>query len=309
MKYLFIILFTIINITTGYASNLIESKNINGIDYQLIKTTAKVTYSRDIDGKVIGKDLYFYNTQRKIAVSDITQKELEPYVINQKIIIYYVENSSKPNEQTFRVYLNKEDVQWTGVYDSSEVGSDEHLEANKIGKTPIHSLSGYKMKLVSEDAGRLYKFVGNNGMELFITFVFIGALVVFFLRQGHIVGAIIGLFMGGTVYLIFSSVTVEEESVFDMNKEEFYKGPTITEAKSYNDRYAKFKNIYGFQIIEGQDCSSRRSVECDEVYELNLVLTDNNRINIACHNDYRQIVDDAEQLSNILNKPLMNEVD
>jgi len=311
MKNIFLLI--IIYTTIGFASTIIETKNINGTEYKLIKTTAEVTYARGSNEEVIGKDLFFYNSKGKIALSDITQKEISPYAINQKIVIYYVENSREPNQQLFRVYLDKKDVQWEGVYQSNEVGFNNNLEVSQIKKTPIHSFSGYKMKLISEANGKLYKFVGNYGVLPFILFAFIGFVILLFLREGNLGGVAIGTLMLFFLYFMFFSIAEEEKSVFDFNTKEFYKGSTITEARNFGNKYAKFKNIYGFQILKDIDCTTRESgatehEECNDIYELNLILTNNNRMNIVCHGDYMQIIEDAETLSNVLNKPLMNEV-
>jgi len=314
VKKIFLAIFIIVNTIIIYANSVIETKNIDGVTYKLIQTTAKVTYAGGNNNEVIGKDLYFYNTQGKIALSDISQKELEPYAIKQKITIYYVENSNEPNKQLFRVYTNKKDVQWGAAYKSNEVGFSNHFDSNKIKKSPIHSFSGYKMKLISENGGTLYRFVGNYGILPFILFVFIGFVTLLFLRSGNIGGVAIGILSGLFVYFTMFSIAEEEKSVFDLNNKEFYKGSTIVKAKNNGNRYAKFKNIYGFQILEDEDCNTRgsgvtRYEECYDIYELNLVLLNNDRINIICHSDYKQIEADAKQLSTILNKPLMNEVD
>ena len=314
MKKIFLAIFVIVSTIIVYANSVIETKNIDGITYKLIQTTANITYARGNNNEVIGKALYFYNTQGKIALSDISQKELEPYAIKQKVTIYYVENSNEPNKQLFRVYTNKKDVQWTAVYESNEVGFSKHFDPNKIKKSPVHSFSGYKMKLISEKGGNVYRFVGNYGILPFVLFIFIGLVTLSFLRSGSIGGVVIGILFGLFVYFVMFSIAEEEKSVFDLNNKEFYKGSTIVKAKNYGNKYAKFKNIYGFQILKDEDCNIKgsgatRHEECHDIYELNLILLNNRRINIVCHSDYKQIVTDAKQLSTVLNKPLMNEVD
>ena len=314
VKKIFFVIYIIVNTVIAYASSVIETKEIDGVTYKLIKATAKVTYARDKNNEVIGKDIYFYNTQGKIAVSDISQKELEPYAINQKITIYYVENSYEPNKQFFRVFLNKKDVQWTAVYKSNEIGFSKHFDVSKIKKTPIHSVTGVELKLTSENGGDVYKFVSNYGALPYILFGFIGVITLLFLRSGNIGGVAIGIFVGVGIYFTMFTLVEMEKSVFDLKNKEFYKGSTVSEARNYGNKYAKFKNIYGFQILEDEDCNTRgsgatRYEECYDIYELNLILLNNRRINIVCYSDYKQILTDAKKLSTILNKPLLNEVE
>ena len=210
VKKIFLVIFIIVNTIIVYANSVIEAKNIDGITYKLIQTTANVTYARGNNNEVIGKDLFFYNTQGKITVSDISQKELEPYAIKQKITIYYIENSNEPNKQFFRVYTNKKDVQWTATYKSNEVGFSDHFDPNKIEKSPIHSFSGYKMKLISENGETLYRFVGNYGILPFILFGFIGFVTLLFFRSGSIGGVAIGILSGLFVYFVMFSIAEEE---------------------------------------------------------------------------------------------------
>jgi hypothetical protein len=310
-KITFVLL--LLNIVFLYANKVIETKKISGNEYKLIETTAEITYARDGNGEIIGKDLFFYTTQGKIATSDITLKELEPYDIKQKIKIYYVENSYEPDKQLFRVYLQKDDVDWTSVYKSNEVGFNDKVEKEKIGRKPIHGMSGVNMKLVSDDSGNIYTFVGNNGILPYAIFIFIGFIIFSFIRSRSLGGVAIGVLMALFLYFIFFSMPEHEKSVFDFNSKEFYKGSTIAEAREFGNSYAKFKNIYGFQILKDIECTKRRngSIEyekCYDVYELNLVLTNYRRITIVCHGDYEQIINDARTLSNKLNKPLFEDI-
>jgi hypothetical protein len=301
----------LLNMIFLYASNVIETKTISGNEYKLIETTAEITYARSND-EIIGKDLFFYNSRGKIAVSDITQKELEPYIIHQKITIYYVENSYEPNKQLFRVYLHKEDVGWTNEYQSNEVGFNDKIEKEKISNKPIHSFSGYKMKLVSKDNGNTYAFVGNYGIVPYASFAFVGFVIFLFVRSGSLAGVAIGVLMELFLYFMFFSMAEGEKAIFNLNTKEFYKGTTIVEARKFGNRYAKFKNIYGFQILKDIEYTDRgsgsaRHKEYYDVYELNLILTNYQRINIVCHGDYEQIIDDARRLSSVLNKPLISD--
>lgn len=311
MKKILILFCAFMNLHILYANSIIETRTLDGVEYKLIETIAEVTYARDTDENIVGKDIFFYKNNGDIALSDITQKELEPYSIKEKIKIYYIEKSNEPKAQLFRVYLHKNDVQWQGSYVSKEV-INNNFDSSKIKTSPIHSTSGVQLKLVS-DGNNIYKFVGNYGLMPYFLFAFIGLVILLFLRNGNLGGVVIGIFMAMIVYFMIFGMSESEKSVFDLNNKEFYKGETIADARNFGNNYATFNNIYGLQILKDIEFTeigtgATRRKQYYDVYELNLVLKNNRRINILCHSNLEQLLIDANKLSSLLNIPLMNEI-
>ncbi len=93
-----------------------------------------------------------------------------------------------------------------------------------------------------------------------------------------------------------------------MSTNEYYSKSPVVE-KFYNG-YIKFDNIYAFQILKKLDCDTYDDNEvCYDLYSLNIVLKDYNRLNLVAHGDYETILEDAKILSEALHKPVLNQID
>ena len=92
--------------------------------------------------------------------------------------------------------------------------------------------------------------------------------------------------------------------VFDKMRGCFWKGrqpPGEMIDKTALKHYSEFNRIYALQIVS-EFCRGKNSSYYS--YELNLVLDDGQRINIADHGNLQKLREDAKTLSEFLGKPL-----
>ncbi|MHC4396675.1 MAG: hypothetical protein ACYS1A_13575 [Planctomycetota bacterium] len=94
--------------------------------------------------------------------------------------------------------------------------------------------------------------------------------------------------------------------VFDKNSSHFWKGrrdPDIVFNKDSIKVWTQLEQIHALQLIS-EYCHSNKSSYYS--YELNLVLEDGERINVVDHGKLKKICDDADTLSNFLERPVWN---
>jgi hypothetical protein len=105
----------------------------------------------------------------------------------------------------------------------------------------------------------------------------------------------------GGVMLYFETIPV----VFDRMRGCFWKGhgaPAVATGKAALKSYAEFSRIHALQIIS-ELCRGKKNSTYYS-YELNLVLDDGQRINVADHGNLQKLREDAVTLSQFLGKPL-----
>ena len=94
--------------------------------------------------------------------------------------------------------------------------------------------------------------------------------------------------------------------VFDRQSEYFWKGrkiPNETFDKKSIKEYAKLVDIHAIQLIS-ECCRGNKSSYYS--YELNLVLKDGKRVNVVDHGNHDKLCEDAEALSQFLERPVWN---
>jgi len=193
-------------------------------------------------------------------------------------------------------------------------GSTLHTPA-ALSTTPVHVVSNREpyLKLVAEENGKVYRYVDIAPRWLkVLLLVFMGIMLLSFMIKGKKRGVVVSLLAIGLIYFMFHKAE-EERSVFDLNRQLFYKGTSLQKAKASDKKYARLDEIKALQILKDRACDIDPDLhfverKCYDTYELNLVLNDNSRINIACHGDYAQIRDDATRLSKVLGKPVLDGV-
>jgi len=181
---------------------------------------------------------------------------------------------------------------------------------NKVSKSSIYGYTGYESRLIVEDGGNIYEFPTDYGILKYIYFAIVWFSLLPFLRKRNIKIIIIIIFLAMAIYFSFSYINNKESSSFNLNLEVFNDKSIEVQPTNFNkSKEIKFKDIYGFQILEGLAIKTSSRGEHFDVYELNLVLMDMRRINIGSYSDYDQIRNDTERLANALNKSILDEVE
>ena len=173
-------------------------------------------------------------------------------------------------------------------------------------------------KLVMVDSNRL-EFRSTIGMKLFsLIFFIVGvAMVVYFFHEffpfkhpdfgiKDSLPLLIGALFGGVGgYLIYESI---RPCVFDKNKGYFWKGNISIDENNSNQKnknFCKLDDIYALQTIS-ELCKGNKSSYYS--YELNVVLSDGQRLNIEDHGNDSWIKRDANKLAEFLNVPVWNAI-
>lgn len=295
-----------------FASIIVDTKDFNGITYNIVKAKATIMHKYDGKGKDQGKDLVFDNLNGEFSISDVSQIELSPYNIDDSIDVYYAVKKDETLKRMYRVFFEKKDVKLNQVPVYDDIGFSENLSIEKISTIPTHSVVSKSplLKLIYKDDKYQYIKVGST-IIIYLAIGFILFVMYLFIKSGSILGVVIGIFMLAFFYL-FSAMTGEEVSMFDMGKKEFYKGSSIEKSREFGNKYAKFDNIYGFQILKNHECDmvghNNDIEECYDLFSLNVVLKNRHRINLLSHGQYTQIRDDADKLSTALNKPILDQI-
>lgn len=111
--------------------------------------------------------------------------------------------------------------------------------------------------------------------------------------SGMLLGFLFGLvfFMVGAVTLIFAIRPV----IFNVKERIYYKGFS-------HKNCINFSNIHAIQLLSDPG----NGPESQTNYELNLVLKSKERVNVFSHAKSKDILNDAEQLSQLLSVPVWN---
>ena len=162
-------------------------------------------------------------------------------------------------------------------------------------------------KLVEVSTLRL-EYKASLGYKLFAgIFLLIGILipVVMIMNEGVpiFVGLFGLLFLGAGVFIVNSAL---KPIVFDKSMGYFWKGkkdPHMVANISDIKTITKLDEIYGIQVIK-EYVKSKNSKGHDSSYysyEINLVLTSGERLNVVDYGNATSILQDASQLSKFLN--------
>lgn len=307
-------------------SGIDGTKIVNGIEYDIVKSEADVMALYNADrGKLLGKTLAFRNLYGEISSCDVSQNELEKYNIGDKVMIFFVVTKEERGKQFYKkIYFNKDDIVFedgtlsNADRDDTAFGDEapsrrgkfyKSIDEKKISTKHIASVISKRpiVKLVHEDNS--YKYVPNSlNMKLVFMILFTLFIMYLFIKSFNIVGILITLAMLGSFYFIYTTIPNSQKKVFDMSTNEFYSKSPIVE--DFYNGYIKFDNIYAFQILKKIECDTYKdNEECYDLYSLNIVLKDYNRLNLVAHGDYETILNDAKTLSEALHKPILNQVD
>ncbi len=278
-------------------SKIVDTKIVNGVEYYVVKSKADVmaVYTSD-RSKFLGKDLVFKNLNGKTSYGKASQKELEKCNINDKVDIFFVITKGERDKLTYKIYFNKDKA----LLHLQKL--HEGIDEKKISTRPIY---GFKnriplLKLVYKDNSYQYVPAGLNVELVFMIIIIVFIIFIYitiFIKTLNIGGVLIVLSMIGMTYLMVVHNT--ERKVFDMERNQFY---------SESNGYIKFDNIYAFQILKNNVCTSTKlgGVMCNDRFSLNIVLKDYNRLNLVVYYDYTDILDDAKILSEALHKPILD---
>ncbi len=188
--------------------------------------------------------------------------------------------------------------------------------AEKTSWSPLKS-GGTNFKthnLIKQSASQMhYKL--TIGTKIFIAIfgiiglaVFVGGLFLFMHKSAA--GAWFMLLFG----IIFSTVSffmyksLGKPIVFDGSMGFMYKGfkpPSFSGAATSETHVTYFNDIHAIQIIREYIRSNKSSYYS---YELNFVLKDASRVNVIDHGNYPQIVLDAKEIAQFINKPVWDGV-
>ena len=175
-----------------------------------------------------------------------------------------------------------------------------------ISTKPCHSFHSsmplYFLEKLENNQG--YQYVFNNSPFYLSSKIILSLFIIFALFRRYIGASIIALILYISITL-FQSYMGGEKMVFDTNKTIYYK--QIKDEIQLRS-YISFDDIRAIQLLIYEECHTDMDEEeiCGEAYELNLVLNDNDRINIECHTDYNQIIDNLSILEKILKKPVLH---
>ncbi len=166
-------------------------------------------------------------------------------------------------------------------------------------------------------------FLATLGLKLFLSAFVIGGIVAMgfgiyglvagkeaLLTAGVLVPLIFGLLFTGSGAFMFYYFA--KPAVFDKTTGMFYKGRKAPMDEILRQSQPNAKNkavqlnkIHALQLIsEYCHSSGRHGSSSYYSYELNLVLTDGERINVVDHGKRERIRQDANTLSNFLGKPV-----
>lgn len=175
-----------------------------------------------------------------------------------------------------------------------------------IDISPINLYGGYNTKLSISDGGNLYRFSTDYHILKYIFFIIIGKILFSFYKSKNFKMMIKITFLSILFYLFAVYITNKNSSSFNLDLKEFNDKSTRVQTENFNSsRNIKFKDIYSFQILDAKTSySSKYEVEA---YELNVILKDYRRIKLSMHSDYDIIYNQASKISEVLNKPILDQ--
>ena len=197
-----------------------------------------------------------------------------------------------------------------------------------VDKTPLNGGAGglvtHKLKELSPSR---YEFKPTFGAVLkILRFVF--AVVVFFLLIFYIYRKILEVqspisfnfienpIMIIPIFIIFIyvvefvkiSISIFKPLIFDKNAGLFWKGfyqPDVVCGGDKKKEIVQLEKIQGLQILKK---SVKGRMDTYIGFELNLVLSDSERVNVIDHGNLQRMREDAQKLGRFLNVPVLDEV-
>jgi hypothetical protein len=178
-------------------------------------------------------------------------------------------------------------------------GGGANFCTHKLTEVGVHRLE-FKASMGAKLFYLIFFFVGVGVLGLYIFMSLEKGLSNFELK-GTPMLLLGGAFatVGGCLYY-FGTKPI----VFDKHSGHFWKGRRNPEHVINHDSIktlAKLDDIHAFQLIS-EHCSGDKSSYFS--YELNLIRKDSTRINVVDHGKLDKIREDAQKLSNFLEKPL-----
>ncbi len=183
--------------------------------------------------------------------------------------------------------------------------------SHQVDWTPLRpggSNFGTHYLVSPESGGRTMMFKATKGGLIFgLVFLLIGlailGIMIWQIVRGESARLLwVGLFIGVpfTVAGFFLVRWLTRPRVFDLVSREYYSGFKKT-GRQHRDKITDLNQVKALQLITERVSGSKSRYNS---YELNLILTNGQRVAVVDHGNYEQILLDAEQLSWALQVPL-----
>lgn len=193
------------------------------------------------------------------------------------------------------------------VYTTSSNIEDNRTAAHNTSWKPLRGGgTNFKTrKLVKKDSNRI-EFRNTLFMSI-IPFLLTGPFFVWifvFFPSGELVIQILSLLppLGFMGFGVFIYMRTNKNIVFDKTHGYYWKRKGNPNFNSIDDQgLVKLSEIVGIQLIQEFVSGNKNSYYS---YEINLILSDNSRLNVIDHGDKNSIIRDAQQLADFLQKPL-----
>lgn len=189
---------------------------------------------------------------------------------------------------------------------SEEVKDDRHFADNTSWAPMCGGGTNFKTrKLVSKGSNRI-EFKNTLFMTIlpFLLMVpFCVWIFVFFLKVEVLIQILSLLpplgFMG---FGVFMYIRTKNKIVFDKTHGYYWKRKGDPNFNSMDEQsLVKLSEIVGIQLIQEYVSGNKNSYYS---YEINLILSDNSRLNVIDHGHKNSIIRDSQQLADFLQKPL-----
>ena len=211
--------------------------------------------------------------------------------------------------------------QFESLFDASVFGDSVAMQTKWTTAAFYATAERYNRELVEVALGR-FEFRAASGMKLFgLFFIFAGFVGAIANSSKHLsTGKTVGLLLICAAFVIAGITLLLKSSrpiVFDLQLGFFWRGkksPNDLISQQTTKDAVRIQDIHGLQLIFWGgvvNTADGRGGTRNYRYELNLVLNDGNRINVAVATYYNRerLQADAATLARTLGKPLWNAID
>ena len=200
--------------------------------------------------------------------------------------------------------------------DNNIITSSHQTHETLILEKPCHTLNPvapYQLKKMENNQGYQY-FFDNNPLYLILKILLVIVIIIYRDKLSSLPLVInFSLLLFVPIFLLYSAflewkvIKQDEIRLFDTYKRVYYQ------QANHGDKelkyYTSFDEIKAIQLLNYKECWKQAeggSKTCEDVYELNLVLNNNSRINLEKHKDYSTINKNASTLKKVLKKPIFS---